>query len=428
MGNVPCRKKISSKYMYFSRQERVWRGSCRIQTVSKAASSSSSSPDEVGGKVSYDPEGLFASIPTPVGGHFARREKQQQQSVASTTSNLLEKSISGETRQKTAVEKLFPDAPPVCSLGKWTEDEAFSAQDGIAVSDMSAADAKAFHKKMSEQYMPVDLNFPGLRILHLDPPVFAIDDFFTEEQCDHLVAAATSSGLMRQSKVGSGNIGDSNANLAALSSRRTSSSMLIDLDVQKEYKNLKESAKALQTKGHALVFGGSKVSENWGPPGKLPLPRQYCYEALQVAEYRPGQYFAEHEDAFPPAIAAQNGFQRHATLLVYLTSCSEGGGTTFQYLDNISVRPRKGRALLFFPSFSDSTPDPRTLHSADPAVDLKWVTQQWIARGTGESKGISLGSSSEEASFEKIRTIKNRRKRVKANESTNGQRSKGFGS
>jgi hypothetical protein len=30
---------------------------------------------------------------------------------------------------------------------------------------------------------------------------------------------------------------------------------------------------------------------------------------------------------------------------------------------------------------ADGTPDPRTLHVAQDADDVKWVAQQWIARG-----------------------------------------------
>lgn len=45
------------------------------------------------------------------------------------------------------------------------------------------------------------------------------------------------------------------------------------------------------------------------------------------------------------------------------------------------MRPEKGKALLFFPSFADGTSDPRSLHTAEDAVETKWVTQQWVARG-----------------------------------------------
>lgn len=36
----------------------------------------------------------------------------------------------------------------------------------------------------------------------------------------------------------------------------------------------------------------------------------------------------------------------------------QGGATRFDML-NLAVRPEKGKALLFFPSFADGTSDPR---------------------------------------------------------------------
>ena len=62
--------------------------------------------------------------------------------------------------------------------------------------------------------------------------------------------------------------------------------------------------------------------------GRLPAPGQHAYEALQLARYEQGQYFLSHEDGFPPALAAENGFQRAATLLLYLNDVPqvcEGG-------------------------------------------------------------------------------------------------------
>lgn len=48
----------------------------------------------------------------------------------------------------------------------------------------------------------------------------------------------------------------------------------------------------------------------------------------------------------------------------------QGGATRFEHL-NLAVQPRKGMALLFFPSFADGTPDDRQacqLSAADPAM------------------------------------------------------------
>lgn len=64
------------------------------------------------------------------------------------------------------------------------------------------------------------------------------------------------------------------------------------------------------------------------------------------------------QDAFPEAVAEQNGFQRRATVLVYLNDAPGGGRTRFDALD-LAVQPVKGRALLFFPAFADGRPDPR---------------------------------------------------------------------
>lgn len=116
------------------------------------------------------------------------------------------------------------------------------------------------------------------------------------------------------------------------------------------------------------------------------------------------------QDGFPAGLARSNGFQRHATLLVYLNSTQEvrccetrgaqlpppnlcraalhvstcspvqcsiqtvlpaypraavhwlfflqGGATRFDML-NLAVQPQKGKALLFFPAFADGTSDPR---------------------------------------------------------------------
>ena len=88
----------------------------------------------------------------------------------------------------------------------------------------------------------------------------------------------------------------------------------------------------------------------------------------------------EHEDAFPSTLADENRFQRHATVLLYLNTVETGGETTFSHL-GVSVKPRAGSVLLFFPAFADGQADHRTLHEAQEAVDEKWVVQQWVARG-----------------------------------------------
>mmetsp|Transcript_23039 Transcript_23039/g.58486 ORF Transcript_23039/g.58486 Transcript_23039/m.58486 type:complete len:182 (+) Transcript_23039:184-729(+) len=90
-----------------------------------------------------------------------------------------------------------------------------------------------------------------------------------------------------------------------------------------------------------------------------------------------GQRFSWHYDEVPKSLLAKEGSggQRRATLLVYLNDVALGGATAFRDL-GVTVQPRKGRALLFFPSDCDSTPDERTLHAGEaPLRGEKWIAQ-----------------------------------------------------
>ncbi len=320
--------------------------------------------DPVEKPVAWDPEGLLSSSP-PTESHFARRAREKAAALSSSSPS--------------PTSRPPPPGPPIRPLSK-----SINPVEGILASDTTLYDRKVFSASLIDRYMPIDLDYPGLRIHHLDPPVFSVDNFFTPEECKTMRYAAIGTGRMIQSKVGAGNVhGD--AAVAAASARRTSTSVLVDDSLLTQHPGLLLSTTELQSRGMKLVGGGDKdmttdVTKPWGKSGKLPGPRQYCYEGLQVTQYEQGQYFMEHEDAFPVELARANGFNRHATLLVYLNSVPSGGETRFDHL-GLSLCPSEGRALLFFPSFSDGTPDARTLHTATTAVDYKIVTQQWIARG-----------------------------------------------
>jgi hypothetical protein len=45
---------------------------------------------------------------------------------------------------------------------------------------------------------------------------------------------------------------------------------------------------------------------------------------------------------------------------------------------NLQVKPEKGKALIFFPSYKNGLIDDRTLHCGSMAVDEKWIAQIWI--------------------------------------------------
>ncbi|KAG2454686.1 hypothetical protein HYH02_000524 [Chlamydomonas schloesseri] len=363
----------------------------------------------------WDPEGLFAKAGGPLnfaagqqmGDLILRRQREREARMAAVAAAAAVPAATAApaaaaapvaaaavavaapatTGDVTPVPPLPAGLPPMRPLPVPVP----SPELGLAPSELPAAVVAEAEALLRERFMGVDLATPGLRLLHLDPPVLTVDGFLPDHVCDAMIAAAEASGRMVGSRIGAGNASAAYGPNAA-SARRTSRGMMVTPGVAGPA--MDGVVSELHTRGKKLLRAGEGPA--WGISGKLPRPRQYCYEALQVTRYDAGQHFLAHEDGFPPHIAASNAFQRHATLLVYLNDCPQGGATRFDQL-GLAVRPKKGKLLLFFPAFADGSSDPRSLHTACDAVDIKYVTQQWVARGLalpGSSSSSSSASTS----------------------------------
>lgn len=107
-------------------------------------------------------------------------------------------------------------------------------------------------------------------------------------------------------------------------------------------------------------------------------------EGLQVLHYRPGAEYKPHHDYFDPsqpgmATVLRRGGQRVATLVMYLNTPQQGGGTTFPDL-SLEVAPIKGNAVFF--SYDRPHPATRTLHGGAPVISgEKWVATKWLREG-----------------------------------------------
>lgn len=231
-----------------------------------------------------------------------------------------------------------------------------------------------------------------LKLLHKDPPVFQIDNFFTAEECESY-----------KNMVGPVNeINDSEPPKAVQMTSPTFSSKSISRRTSTTWFCRYEGVPTLLSKAQQLL--------------NVDLSQM---EEPQIVRYRTGEEFSWHYDEIP-SMQLSNGGQRLATLLVYLNDLEEerGGGTVFRDLtppinvidggndvDNgrttsksrsskrknkgsaksksntkqqLTVRPKTGSALLFFPSYKDGTPDIRTLHKGEVALDTKMIAQLWI--------------------------------------------------
>ncbi|XP_073220751.1 probable prolyl 4-hydroxylase 9 [Cicer arietinum] len=122
------------------------------------------------------------------------------------------------------------------------------------------------------------------------------------------------------------------------------------------------------------------------------IPRNHG-EDFNILRYKVGQKYNSHYDAFNSALHVQQGSQRIASFLLYLTDVPEGGETVFpsenglnmdgssRYTDCIGLRvkPRKGDGLLFYSVFPNGTIDPTSFHGSCPVIKgEKWVATKWL--------------------------------------------------
>lgn len=96
-------------------------------------------------------------------------------------------------------------------------------------------------------------------------------------------------------------------------------------------------------------------------------------EPLQVLRYQPGQEYKVHIDAIPGLDP-----QRILTVLVWLNDGYQGGETRFLEAD-LTVRGRRGDALLFVNVDSEGRPNPRASHAGLPVTrGVKLLASRWI--------------------------------------------------
>ncbi|GGX78099.1 2-oxoglutarate-dependent dioxygenase [Massilia dura] len=109
-------------------------------------------------------------------------------------------------------------------------------------------------------------------------------------------------------------------------------------------------------------------------------------EALHVLHYGVGAEYKPHHDYFDPANPGfagtlKRGGQRVATLIVYLNDVEEAGDTVFPKLA-LSIVPKKGSAVYFEYVNGDGQLDEASLHGGAPVErGEKWVATKWVRQG-----------------------------------------------
>jgi prolyl 4-hydroxylase len=106
-------------------------------------------------------------------------------------------------------------------------------------------------------------------------------------------------------------------------------------------------------------------------------------EPMSVLCYSVGEQYEPHFDYFNPDLKVsgqllEDGGQRRASAVTYLSEPESGGGTSFPKL-GVAVPPERGATLYFENCNEDGEPDPRSLHAGDPVrAGQKWVVTKWF--------------------------------------------------
>ena len=184
-----------------------------------------------------------------------------------------------------------------------------------------------------------------------DPPIYVIENFISDEECDHFVQASQG-GLQRAKTIG-GKDGIYHEN-------RTGSNMWLPHN----HSDLTEKV-------------GKRIADLVGFPLKNA-------ESFQVVYYTGGTQYNDHHDAFNGETEEgrkhlKRGGQRIYTAIAYLNDVEEGGDTEFRDL-NISVAPKKGSILVWKNVLPGTTKvHPMSLHAGRPVTGgEKYAFNLWF--------------------------------------------------
>ncbi|HVI46069.1 MAG TPA: 2OG-Fe(II) oxygenase [Chitinophaga sp.] len=220
----------------------------------------------------------------------------------------------------------------------------FTAADSYAVSELTVLqylDIKeiVIDEAFCEVCMQEDLS---AREAYADT-IFAVEDFFSEEECDYMIDYCEQHNLFNRSMTGAAD----GTNMIA--DTRTSYSAFIATSRQDPlFNGIVERAAEL------LEVDSSRI------------------EDLQCVRYGEGQEYKPHFDSH------EIGLKRKATILVYLNDSFEGGETIFPEI-GFSVFPKKGMALSFINLDEEDKDLIYSLHGGAPVTaGIKFACNIWI--------------------------------------------------
>lgn len=289
-----------------------------------------------------------------------------------------------------------------------------------------------------DERIAIDESLEGVQKINTNPDIFIIQDFLDKKSCTVLINKATEK-KMNQSPVAYAGKTDDIKELLGLAAKgpvvwlgvlsayfQIQSSGSSDVAsllvhavqnyiaffllaavsifafVQSREDGLQELRTSTSTTLDDLSVDGTlkfvqKSADLFNPSGDNTAKAQHAqyFESPTIIRYEAGQSLAPHFDANRSAETedANRGGQTLATLLLYLNDVEDGGKTRFGLIPSpddksndsivkdesgkLTVKPKAGDALLFFPADKNGEFDDRLEHEGTLAVDEKWIARIW---------------------------------------------------
>lgn len=191
-----------------------------------------------------------------------------------------------------------------------------------------------------------------LQVLYNEPKIYIIDNFITEDECNHMINISKNS--MENSLVSDGKSG-------VLSSGRTSKNAWIKHDFDEITKRI-----------------GTKIAN------QVNMPLENA-EAFQVIYYGVGCEYRNHYDSWDHDGSEKTlrcmkfGGARLKTALVYLNDVEEGGSTQLPRV-NIDVSAKQGKLLVFENTYAGTNiKHPLSEHAGMPVIKgEKYAFNLWF--------------------------------------------------
>lgn len=190
-------------------------------------------------------------------------------------------------------------------------------------------------------------------VIQLDNPrVMVFEHFLSEDECDTLIA-------LSQNKMLDSRVLDPASGEFVLHAERTSRGTHFEHQSNQVVTDIENRINTL--------FGFCVAQQ----------------EAMQILHYAVGGEYKPHYDFFPPSEAGSEGAikaagQRLATLIMYLNTPEQGGGTSLPNV-GLTVTAKKGNAIYFENIDPLGQPNPQSLHAGMPVLaGEKWIATKWF--------------------------------------------------